>query len=575
MRVGAWISVVAGALLVAAPGACAQVVLPANDLNNLLALSGVDTPAAVPLQQNAEPPLEPVPRAECGPGSHPLEGVQGRVPQSAVDSSQAKDGWTCNVTPVSHVGGAGGFKTWRYDDPAGHECAYYDTALLHPSNYASVPGLPSTGVAVLDMSDPAHPKQTELLTELPMQQPHESLYVNERRGLLAAEMGNGSTYPGLASIYELAADCRHPRLAATFQAARFGHEASWSPDGKTFWVNGGEGIAAIDVTDPRNPVRVWEGNEYAHGSSVSADGNRVYVAEPIDGQLLTLDVSEIQARKPDPKVREVSRLTWNSVAIPQNTAPMRIDGHPYVLEFDEFAWRFTQVPQDFNSVGAARIVDMADEAHPRVVSNLRLEINQPEQRKEAQNDPGAQSLAQGYAAHYCAVPREVDPEIVACSFINSGLRIFDVRDPRRPREVAYFVAPPEPGVSNGEQASDFAMSKPSFAPERREVWYTDAISGFYALRLTNGAWPHPTAPARAACASNRTIVIHFPGRPALHSFVVEIAGKRATATRAGRTGVRITLARRPRGRFTVRVSAVTTAGRHLGTTRRYRTCAAH
>src|SRR5206468_5087283 len=75
----------------------------------------------------------------------------------------------------------------------------------------------------------------------------------------------------------------------------------------------------------------------------------------IDGQLLTLDVSEIQARKPDPVVREVSRLTWNSVAIPQNTAPMVIGGHPYVLEFDEFAWRFTQVPQDFNRSEERRV----------------------------------------------------------------------------------------------------------------------------------------------------------------------------------------------------------------------------
>src|SRR3954453_9276875 len=180
MRAAAWVSMMGAALLVAAPTASAQIVLPANDLNNLLALSGVDTPAPAPLQQTPEPPLVPVPRAECGPGSQPLQGVQGRVPQSAIDSPQAKDGWTCNVARVSHVGGAGGFNVWRYVDRAGRECAYYDTALLHPSNFTSVAGLPSTGVAVLDMTDPAHPKQTDLLDSLPMQQPHESLYVNGR-----------------------------------------------------------------------------------------------------------------------------------------------------------------------------------------------------------------------------------------------------------------------------------------------------------------------------------------------------------------------------------------------------------
>src|SRR3954453_8637782 len=104
MRAAAWVSMMGGALLVAAPTASAQIVLPANDLNNLLALSGVETPAPAPLQQNPEPPLRPVPRAACGPGSRPLEGyAQGRVPKEAIDSPQAKDGWTCNVAVVSHV----------------------------------------------------------------------------------------------------------------------------------------------------------------------------------------------------------------------------------------------------------------------------------------------------------------------------------------------------------------------------------------------------------------------------------------------------------------------------------------
>ncbi len=32
---------------------------------------------------------------------------------------------------------------------------------------------------------------------------------------------------------------------------------------------------------------------------------------------------------------------------------------------------------------------------------------------------------------------------------------------------------------------------PAFVPERNEIWYTDANYGFYALRVTNGVWPHP------------------------------------------------------------------------------------
>lgn len=572
MRPSLRVLLLAFGLVACAPsGAHAQqLVLPANDLNPLLALTGTQSPATVPTQKNPEPPLTPAPRATCGAGSRELKGVQGRVPMSAVASPEAERGWTCNVSEVSHVGGAGGFRVWRYVDRNRHECAYYDTSLLHPANAIVIPGLPGTGVAVLDMTDPAHPVQTALLDTLPMQAPHESLNLNAKRGLLAAELGSGGTAPGLMSIYDVSGDCRRPVLQSTTLAARFGHESGWAPDGNTFWIGGGVGLAAIDVTNPKLPHKVWEGNEFVHGPSASDDGNRLYLADPIDGELTIVDVSEVQARKPDPVVREVSRLTWKSVSIPQNTAPMLIGGHRYLLEFDEFGWRFTGVPQDFNTVGGARIVDIADEKHPRVVSNLRLAVNQPAERAAALGDPGALSPVQSYGAHYCAIPREVEPEIVACTFINSGLRIFDIRDPLHPREVGYYVSPPTAGVSNLAMASDFAMSMPAFAPERREVWYSDAISGFYALRLDNNIWPHPLT-ASSACKP-RAVVIHFPGRPKLRSFKVTVAGKRVAARRSGPTGVRVTVKPRRDGRATVVVKAVTKGGRHVTAKRRVKTC---
>jgi hypothetical protein len=103
----------------------------------------------------------------------------------------------------------------------------------------------------------------------------------------------------------------------------------------------------------------------------------------------------------------------------------------------------------------------------------------------------------GYAGHYCAVPQRAEPGVVACSFILSGLRVFDIRDALHPRELAYFNAPPTQGMSN-LGASDFAMSAPTFVPGRAEVWYADGNSGFYALRFTNGVWPFAASNASAS-----------------------------------------------------------------------------
>ncbi len=428
------------ALVLSQGGQASVPPLPPNDLQNLLALTGVPTPAQAPVQTNPEPTLAPVPAAHCGPASHPLQGEQGRVTKQAINSPQARNGWTCNTSEVSHYSSAGGFRTWRYIDPAGHVCAFYDTSLFSPANVVSLAGGPSPGVVVLDMSNPNHPVQTALLTSLPMLSPHESLNLNSRRGLLGAEMGNGGTYPGLFSIYDVNHDCRHPVLDATYQAARFGHESGFARDGKTFWVSGGEGIAAVDVSDPKHPRTIYQGNVFAHGLNLNDSGTELYDSEPIDGNLVVLDVSQVQARKPKPVVKEISRLTWGPVSVPQNTSPMEINGRRYLLEFDEFAFRFNP-PTEADTPGAARIIDISNPAHPRVVSNLRLAVNMPAAHKVADGDPsplGAPAFT--YAAHYCAIPREVDPEIAACSFINSGLRIFNIQNPLHPREVAYFIA---------------------------------------------------------------------------------------------------------------------------------------
>ena len=95
---------------------------------------------------------------------------------------------------------------------------------------------------------------------------------------------------------------------------------------------------------------------------------------------------------------------------------------------------------------------------------------------------------QGYAGHYCSVPREVDPEIVSCSFILSGERVFNIEDPAHPREVAYFNRPAiqsEQPFSGGA----FAMSQAAWDLKRHEIWYSDGNSGFWVFKVTNGAWP--------------------------------------------------------------------------------------
>jgi hypothetical protein len=450
--------------------------------------TNAEEPDPLPVRQALEPPLQATPQAQCGPGSHPETGVQGRVSRAEHESGRAAEGYTCNAEVVGRygkqtpLGTVGGFKVERYVDEAGHDCAYYDTTLLYPTNLLDA----ESGVNVLDMGDPANPKLTERLVTPAMLTPHESLVLSKKRGILAAVAGNPAFAPGIVDVYDISEDCRHPELRSSSPVGVFGHESGMAPDGKTFYSASPstQTIVAVDISNPALPVPLWFGDYDSHGLSISDDGDRAYVAG-VNSGLIILDISEVQARVPNPEVREIARLTWESMSIPQNAIPITIKGHPYLVEIDEYGG--TQALG--GEVGAGRIIDIADETKPRVISNLRLGVHQPEHLAEAANDPGAQLPVQGYGGHYCNVPDRTDPKIVACSMIISGLRVFDIRNPRKPKEIAYFNAPiPDRGTPIFEP-SNWAMSSPSFVPRRKEIWYSDGYSGFYAVRLTNGAWP--------------------------------------------------------------------------------------
>ena len=321
-------------------------------------------------------------------------------------------------------------------------------------------------------------------------------------------------YPGAIDVYDISADCRNPQpLAAGFPGSTFGHESGMAPDGMTFYPTsiGTDDTTAVDISNPRLPRQLWTAKINTHGMSVSDDGNRGYFATG-DG-LVIADLSEVQARKLNPQVREISRLRWSNMTIPQIAIPVTIGGRPYLVEIDEYSQNSEggSVAANGSRVGAARIIDISDETRPRVVSNIRLKVHQPENRAAIANDYGAQSQVQGYAGHYCNVPRRAEPGILACSMILSGLRVFDIRDPEHPKEIAYFMAPPSSVSNTGspiiDERANWAMSQPAFAAERNEIWYSDGTSGFYALKLSDSvtALRDPRPGSGASCVDNRSL----------------------------------------------------------------------
>jgi hypothetical protein len=157
-----------------------------------------------------------------------------------------------------------------------------------------------------------------------------------------------------------------------------------------------------------------------------------------------------------------------------------INGAAYVLHSEESiaSAGYGCFPETLNPVaGPAQpwLTNIADPSDPKLVSQFGLEINNPENCLEQLQSGANQSV------HYHDVDDPDDTTFVMASMWNAGLRIFDVRDPARPTEVAYF----NPGdVEPGDGVRlDQAWGHVRYREDRNQIWFATASGGFWVLRL--------------------------------------------------------------------------------------------
>jgi len=490
-----------------------------------------------------------VPRADCSPEDNPETALQGQVPASL--RASGFKGFNCNLKLVAQYRGEGA--SWQHafiTDRDKHRCSYYDTS--SPVNGTA--NRTHLGTVVVDATDPRTPHATGYLTTTSMLDPWESLKVHERRKILLAENGTNAAGGPELDVYDVEGDCRNPQLLATVATGTSangdasalpagevlkGHEGNVSPDGLT-WYSGDRGTpkkyTATDITDARHPqlITTWTLPQIypaswrvtTHGLALSEDGNRAYVSHaavpsvasvtgtlaPVNGVLI-LDVSQVQARVPNPQITEVGHLFWPDGAQSQMYIPITIEDRKYLVGTDEVGaggGSDTVNVQAACAVGLpmfpmARIIDIEDERHPKVVSRMALETHDPANCSEVLPDiVGLSSFT--YGSHYCSVDNKHDATTLACAYFNSGIRVFDIRNPRHPKEIAYFNPPGVTTPSYGSQHFNSTTVTSSGTQAGNPDWCTAQLrldarhgtlettcqdNGFLVLKFENDVWPFP------------------------------------------------------------------------------------
>jgi hypothetical protein len=499
-----------------------------------LSCAGLVSGAGKPGSGEGPAPLTVPKPVSCGPNDRPENALQGQVSAAERATPGGFKGFNCNLTLVGQAKGDGAnWQTTQFRQGAKRLCGYHGTA----SEARSLPGRTNFGVRALDLSDPSNPRITAYLNTPSMHDPWESLKVNEARQVLGADNGqNGGGGPEV-DIYDISQDCRDPQLIVSapvgtgadggMVAPIIGHEGSWAPDGLTYY--GGDlrnrqyyAVDTSDLTKPKLITRWIPGIANVHGMSISDDGNRGYmvslgsavIADLTDptktgtNGLLIYDTSEIQARKPNPQVPLVGKVLFKDGSTAQHTIAVRIKGKPYIVFVDEggsggrnLAGWTAACAAGYPPFGVARLIDISDETNPKIVSRLLLETN--DHNKCAQVLPDLAGLT-GITSdsQYCSVDNRHNATTLACGYFNSGIRVFDIRDPLRPKEIAYYNPPgtltASPGSNHVNRVGGWVPGGPDWCSAQVHLdarngllWSTCQDNGVVVLKFREGVWPFP------------------------------------------------------------------------------------
>ena len=459
-----------------------------------------------------------------GVGDRPEPGLQGAVLHDERTAPGGFQGHWCGMRFV------GGHTLWDRG-------SYGDTQLIRHCAYSSMRdpsdlNAPTTGVVVMDVSVPSQPKDIQVLKTPAMLRAYSAFEIQQNTMIGAfKDFGPNGTNP--LDIYDVSGDCLHPKYLSTINVASGNHDGWLTPDTNTYYgipfggqrlqVNPNRADVHItDLSDKSHPkaLMTWNrlqlpadvqartnGATNFHDISTNDKGTRVYMAlyggvNSLGGNnndpnqrcangLLILDSTDVAERKANPQLRYINYLSWcdqqvdpdfgdgSSASAHATEYVIHENGKEYIITTDESGGGLNG---DAAGVCAqrtyARIIDISDELHPKVVGTFKPDVNKPENC--------AANLAAdttGGMLHYIGFDDRYHMRLVIYAAANQGMRVVDFRDPTNPKEIGYYNAPRH--TTTPPNGQDFTRPDPRYDTANCMIYTGWNQGGLKILELTN------------------------------------------------------------------------------------------
>jgi hypothetical protein len=341
---------------------------------------------------------------------------------------------------------------------------------------------PPAGTSIYDVADPLHPR---LLAQIAMPPGWHSHKVRARDGVMIVNhekqgQGGDADFGGGVGIYDVSSPAA-PRLIHKWRTGGSGvHRYDF--DGRYAYLSStadgyvGSHVVILDLKDPARPQeagRWWipgqhaaGGEDYPWGDGVKPRchhplrmGDRLHVSYWHHGFFI-LDISDMS------KPRMISGVN-SSPAHPHPThtclpIPQPLKGRRIMVVADEDVAKLRPSPPAFSW-----IYDITDERQPMPIATFDVE--------GLDRDGSPQPAMTG-----CHQPSEVfSGTLIPFAWFAQGLRLMDVADPFRPREVGFFQPDPPPGCERAS-SNDVTMDG------RGLLYLTDRQRGVHVIECFPG-----------------------------------------------------------------------------------------
>lgn len=362
---------------------------------------------------------------------------------------------------------------------------------------------PPMAVSIVDVSDPERP---HVRWQLPAAHPHvraNSLTFAGNTLLVAQQTDAPGLRPAGLALFDLTEDPAAPQQVGFFDASgphsqgvhfvtcmdgRHAFIATGMPDFQPRNRKDHQFLVIVDVADPREPREVgrwWlsgqrlgdqapalerhprfdTGFRLHHALSYPERADRAYLGY-IDGGIVILDVSDMAA----PTL--VSQLDYHPPAPGFTHTVVPLFERELLVVSDEAIG-----DEGLDWPKRTWLVDVSDETAPRIVSH----VPDPEGFEDlhrAGGRIGAHNLHENEP--WRGTAKLVNT--VATTWFSAGVRIYDIRDPHSPSEIASFI-PPTPAGQRASRINDVTID------DRRIVYAGDRSNGGLYVLAYSGSLP--------------------------------------------------------------------------------------